>query len=408
MFISILIFLLLVNPVFSYGALSGNFVAAVLLSLTSIFLLPNRAILKFNIVFPLLLSVVPLVYYSIISLNSVTHNFHDFIYISAAIVISFVVVEIMSSRYGVKAFDHFMKILVFSVIIWSLVLIFEALSSSFKGLLSIIFLRSDTAAQHLVEVRSAGFHPSGGDGTSLNLMLLAILSFFYLTEFLKKRFFLGFAFLLLALSASILAGRSGAFVGVITILILSFYLRTKGSLFLILTLIGGIAALFVAANTIDLGYYGVVWGWEHPIIRMLRAFSLGPYHSDILSVLLDKMLVFPGNTMDLFFGTGEITRIVVNSVHIYESDLGIVRIVNGIGIVGWLLVYGVLLFPTFKCLSFDGNNHHGIRFLIIAVSLFVFFSDFKIIYSLTRTPWVIIFCLYFFSIKIRSNEFFKV
>lgn len=403
MFLAILIFLLLVNPVFAIGPTSGNLVAMAIIVLMSVFLIPNRKLFSTELFSLLFAGLTPLLYYSFVSLNSISENYLDFIFIPASIFISFVVVEIFASVYGEEAYEKIMKLLVCSVVVWSLTLILENASQTFKDILSLLFYRSDLAADHLIKIRSAGFHPTGGDGASLNLMLLATLSFLYLTEFMKKRIVVGLVFLSLAIFGAILSGRSGAFVAVSTIIVIALYLRNKGAYIFSLVSAASVLAIIMFANIIDLGYLGSNLGWESPIVRLLRVFSFGPYHSDILNVLLDRMLIFPEHELELLFGSGELSRHVVAGAHIVESDLGIVRIVNGIGILGWSLVYGILLTPLAKAFRSSRDDPNNIKVLILAASIFIFFSDFKIIYSLTRLPWLIVFILYFLWSKAENK-----
>lgn len=286
----------------------------------------------------------------------------------------------------------FFRVMLYACLGWSAILFFERISPRFKDALGVVFERNVDAPVHLVELRSAGVHETGGDGLSLNLcLMLTVVVLYYLRDGSFSKIKLIFLTLFVMLAGSF-AGRSGVFVFLGVLLVCLFLINFYYFVF------SGIAVSFFVGfissyfNLSDVYALALIHGWEDPLVRFLYLFfdSSG---DNIFVTLFDRMLIFRDDPFDLLLGSGFMGREIFQAgVYIGESDLGIVRITGAVGVLGYLLIFMIYIIPFIDMVRKPETRDFSI--IMFAIPLYVFAADFKLIYSLSLFPLFLLYALY--------------
>jgi hypothetical protein len=335
----------------------------------------------------------------------------DVIFVLIAIVASF---ELSRNFYRSGAQDPlelFFRFCFYCAILWGGAIITSYLSPPFRTGMDQLFFRDYSRGDHLVLLRVPAFHPTGGDGASMNFALLILLSsgYVYFLRGLKKM--LAIFILVFSLVFSLLSARSG-FILCAPLLLISFVLSMRSSVLVKFSaLLAGIfmvVALFVSlAPFLDIYKSDSlrVYGHEHPISRTLKTldgFSRGGVSSTTAGTLFD-MLIIPNNNFHLFFGSGDFGRYIQSAYDAKGSDVGYIRILNGVGLLGSLLIYTVFILPILLLsvlvsrLSKARSKPFRSFFLPLfsLVTLFLFLGNIKITYLLSGYANLMLFSLFF-------------
>ena len=286
----------------------------------------------------------------------------------------------------------FLRVMIYACLSWSAILFFERISSNFKYFLSLIFERNLAVGEHLVKLRSAGVHETGGDGLSLNLCLMLTVLVLYLLGKRPMGKIKLILFILFVLISGSFAGRSGPFVFTGVLFICSPFINIM--LFFNLAIITSIIfALFKLTFSVsDVYTLAAIYGWEDPSVRFLKTFFYFG-ESGIFHTIFEKMLIFRDNAFDIFVGTGSMERELFQAgIFLGESDLGLVRIIGAIGLIGYLLIMLIYMIPFLDMVRKPETR--GVSLVMFSVPLYVFIADFKIIYSLTLFPLFLLYGLY--------------
>lgn len=212
-------------------------------------------------------------------------------------------------------------------------------------------------------------------------------TFFKITSFL-----IGFIIIFLSL---IFIGRSG-FVVLLSYMIMywvynSMYVFKKFKfsfraikIFVLFILIFGV--LLIA---IDFEKYDRVILASFELIN--NYIETGHFSSYSTDVILENQLIFPNNIFNILFGTANFGR----GSNIISSDLGMVYLVNGIGIFGTIIVfssYFILLYYAFKIKS----SFTLIFYFIVVFELLLIILNFKDLYFMAFSGVTKIFFIFVF------------
>ncbi|WP_205340902.1 oligosaccharide repeat unit polymerase [Denitrificimonas caeni] len=372
--------------------------------------------------------IVPFSYFLLVTMKiGDLSGFNSVVFSVLAIIVSYTLADFFYKVKGVDSLEYFFKVCFFCVVIWGSVIMISYLFPSFRSVMDLFFYRDYSRGDHLVLLRVPAFHPTGGDGASMNLALLILISsgYLYFLKNLKK--FLAGCILILCLFASLLSARTG-FVLCVPLLLISFLLSMRTSVLIKLIVLFCFIMLFILLFLSSIPFiesykYDVIsdFGYEHPLSRsliMLDQFSSGGVSSTTAGTLFN-MIVLPNDAFDLVFGSGDFSRFVPSANQVRGSDVGYIRILNGAGLIGSILIYAFFLYPLLMLFLMyrrfiNVKLRDFYRFFVILfslVTLFLFLGNFKIIYLLSSYANLMFFSLFFILIlqfykaeKYRVND----
>lgn len=323
----------------------------------------------------------------------------------ACIISSYVYALYIHRVFRGDAIEGFFKIIFLVAVLWALTLILSFFSSLVEDLLNIFFYREYSRGAHLVELRVPGFHPVGGDGGSMNLALVTLAGVGYLRYLSGLKLTISIVFLFIAMLSTGLAGRSGMFIGlpllsiaIFSVVRLPAYLKLITALcFALLFFIGLYSFVLYSLNN----YASVIslLGYEHPLSRMVRLVNgvvHGGVNSTVIGTLFGRMFEFPSNPLHIIFGTGSFSRYLPSTEMLSGTDVGYLRVLNGVGILGSFLMYLVFVVSFIESLRTMVEKKWLLR-LSILVFAFIFIGHLKVEYVNTVTACVLFFSLIFVS-----------
>ena len=273
--------------------------------------------------------------------------------------------------------------LVFSALIQAIVMILMFASVPFYDFIKSFIAESP---RFVPQERISGFQALGGDSLSMNQVLASILCLQLLLNY-KVNKFLYWLILLLILISSLLAGRTGFFIFIF--LIFGYYLimliftnraiRFVRYSLLVLMLILVLKPIVVERAT-DFSY-----GYNDPFFRALepvRNYVLhGSFKTNTGSALTGRFLIFPDSIDQILFGDGQFGR---DGTYKLDTDIGYLRILFGIGIIGSIIAYLPFFYVYYVCYKYQkyiyiNKINHGLLILLCVVT-FGFIGHLKILY----------------------------
>lgn len=315
-------------------------------------------------------------------------------------------------RFHVEAPQKFFEAAFLVASIQGVVLILSFLDPSVRAFLDQVFVRDYSFGVHLVEQRVPGFVATGGDGLSLNQALLACVAAgatFYRRGVVVVAQSL---FLAMMVVATIVTGRSGLYLGMATLFVVM--LSRRGSFnWGVAAAVCGVLAVFVVfgKDLFELArenayLLAAEQGFNHPIVRALSVFReydrTGSWLTSV-PFLGSGMWLFPEDDFRAWFGNGEFGRLP--GAHL-ASDIGYVRMLFGLGILGSVLAMASIVVPVASCVR---RLRHGsatlsyrsqLSYLIVLVVVFGCVGHFKILYLFSRVYFVTLMSLSFLILEL--------
>lgn len=327
------------------------------------------------------------------------------IVLMSVIISSYVYALVLHRTVRGDVVEVFLKTLFLLAIFWGATLIISFYSSSFRDFLSILFYRNYLKGAHLVDLRVPGFHPVGGDGGSMNLALVTLICSGYLRYLTGLKLVVSIILLVLVMLSTGLAARSGIFIGlpflliaILSVVRLPVHIKLITALSFAFLLIIGLY-LFASFSLTNYNNLMVLLGYEHPFSRMVRFinnFAHGGVNPTVIGTLLGRMFEIPSNPVHLLLGTGSFSRHLPSTDMISGTDVGYLRVLNGVGIIGSFLMYLTFILPFIMLFRIMSKNTWLLRLSILAFC-FVFIGHIKIEYVNTVTAGILLFSLVFVS-----------
>jgi len=343
----------------------------------------------------------------------------DFLFMLCAISASFMLAKLFVTYRPNDFLEVFFRFCFYCCIIWAVTIFLSYVFPSFRAWMDLLFFRDDSRGEHLVMLRVPAFHPMGGDGASLNFSLLILIASGYLWFLSGLQRFLVACALVVCLLTSLLSARSG-FIICVPLLFASYLLAFRGHL---VTKVMGTTLVLVVlmfsyiwmSPSFESYMYSSVAdnGYEHPISRALitlNQFSRGGASATTVGTLR-QMIIFPDDTADLVFGSGEFSRYLRSSFDRGGSDIGYIILLNGAGIIGSIFTYLIFIAPVFalffarsrfiKKNAIAGDNR--VVALLVLMMIFSFVGHFKTMYILTGYFNLMYFTSFFVFMSFLKN-----
>lgn len=195
-----------------------------------------------------------------------------------------------------------------------------------------------------IPIRAAGLSSSAGDGLAFLQSLGAMsATFLAATAHQRSRQFGWASIAAICLMSIILAGRTGFVLFAVFALVIGLrasltagVLRTTGVVVAAFLAIGGVAALVLPYETVSMLFNKVLPHAFEFIDRYLAGAGFGTASTDDLRT----MLFLPTVEQTLLIGSGYFADPLLPRLNYMGSDIGYVRTIFYVGIVGSVLVYG--------------------------------------------------------------------
>lgn len=348
---------------------------------------------------------------------------------AVSIIIAYGCSQLLIKKYQERSLEFFIKIVIICAIIQGIVLWLTFLSNSFRDFMSVFFYRAlDIGSDHLIELRTPGFVPTGGDGLSMNQALLAMIGLMGVyTYFFKTPYRMVLVTLLLfSMLSTTFAGRTGFYLSIIFAIFITsshksnFQVTRKAFKIIFVSIV--IVAL-ISLFSQQLGVYGQELidehGYEYSLVRLLRGFidaqSTNQYSDATIQVLLTDMVVMPTEPLRFLVGNNDFGQLSGTAI---GSDVGYFRMWHGIGLLGLMLfMIGIYIIPLVKIhkIKNKANNlfHKKLTKTSIAqfqtllfVLIFGIIGHYKIFYLSTRIFVFVFFTLLFLTYyQYRQNQY---
>lgn len=371
---------------------------------------PNQKIKKYEKNF-LFFGLILLIYASLVSLFTTKFDpfFENFILLFC-IAVSLSYLYFSKNLWGATYAFRIFQCLFGISITWALAIYLSIIFPEFREFMSLIFFRDYSRGAHLVDLRVPAFHPTGGDGSSLNQSFIALASVGYMMYFKGLKKFLIWALLLVSLSSTLFLARVGIIVGFPLFLILSSLTvrvsKKKIISIILLSFAFLIAGFFVFFDIPSQNSKEIIaiLGHEHPYARMLRlvvGIQEGRAASGVLGTLFLDMVSLPSDAIQLIFGTGSYGRHLPSADLLSGTDIGYLRVINGIGLIGTILMFWIVWYGLFCCYTAQRSLNFWFSYIFL-LSVFVAIGHIKIEYLNTMMASILLFLL-FFVVSDRSS-----
>lgn len=280
----------------------------------------------------------------------------------------------IKSVYKVTIYHAIIMILVFFIIpIRELLYSFVVLGENGE-----LFLRTMT--------RSPGLTTAGGDALSIIQAIGLCFGIYYFFEIERKKTLYSFlkylvGFIILTISI-LLSARSGLVIFMIFVVIFSF---KRLIVFLVKHSINKrmafravlISILLVSVLSVS---YSIFINSEYNRFAK-RAFELFVNYSERGEIRtsstddLSSMYFLPKSTLHLIFGNANFGR--SPGLPGISSDVGYIRVIFGVGLLGLFIFYAPLLYPVFSLKKYSIFNHNG-YFLLFFILIAILIVNFKV------------------------------
>ncbi|NCO69853.1 MAG: hypothetical protein COW76_19680 [Shewanella sp. CG18_big_fil_WC_8_21_14_2_50_42_11] len=419
----VIFFFWMFPPVLDFAGitLKTNYLFVFLLGLISVHLFFNEYKKSRYVknIFNLLL--VGFLYVLFVSLSSVIFfDRFDFAfvkdYIGGFLVIfsAFFIVKSYFKKYENNAFDKIIFHLFIIGFVHSLIVILVFFSEAFKDFLYSFIWVTEKQERYLfgdvLNVRLSGLLDTGFSNLSTTHGMLFCLGFVWL-YYLKKRLniFLSMiftGFLATIFLSNVFIGRSGIILSLV--FVFAFYIYVvltqsiqgyvgKSNIYLLVYLLAGLLMVLVFID-FEENKSNLEFAFE----IFINFYETGSLTSSSTETVLDTMMIFPNSGIGMLlgemnFGRGE------DSI---PSDLGMVYIMNGVGIIGLLvmfLFYLPIIYSSVHLLKDQALKY--VAFFVIFIILLSIILNFKDLYFVGFAGFfkilvILIFVLYFMKFEL--------
>ncbi len=328
-----------------------------------------------------------------------------------ALLAGYPIVKVFSKKIEVDEINFIIRSTYIAGLIHAFIMVLAFFWEPFRSLLYSIVPLGDNG-QSFVEnmIRSPGLTSSGGDSLSVIQSLSLIFGIYYFTEIKKEAgLFQSFAYLLsfLILFLSILlSARTGL---IIIFIFLCWLFLSKLLRFILTSKFNSIFIsrmfffIIVVSITAPLSYNYLINSEYSRFAR--RAFELFINYTESGTVTttstdnLKQMYFLPKDKIHLIFGDGNFGR--NESLPGISSDVGYVRMVFGVGLIGCFMMLLPLFYVLYLCVKYYDINKHLTNlmilmiFLVLIVNLKVYYyfefrEIFKILYLLLASLTILL------------------
>ena len=317
-----------------------------------------------------------------------------FIYLAAFFIVHF----FSKDERNYEVFENrIFWLLAISLLLQALAMWLSYITPEVERVLSLFIRREE------LDSRVGGLQALGRDSVSLNQSIGALVLFFLLCSS-RPPLKIGVVFLIL--SSGVLAGRTGIVAFIVCLVF--YYLAVIGrDLLAIKSLALAKKAMFLAAlfpfcliSLLYLSDYAeeassTISDYNDPVVRMLEPFRKG---GDVRSVekLKNDMMFVPDSAGHFLFGDGFYGR----KAEVYvSSDIGYVRQIFGMGLVGLGSFIGIFIYMSFSVFSMNLPFERKMAFC--SVVLFGVIGHMKIVY-LPSSAYFFLLCLMYFILHKHS------
>lgn len=306
-------------------------------------------------------------------------------------------------------------------VIHSLIVLFVVFFESFREALYSVVWVTDKQDRYLfgevMNLRVSGLLDSGFSSLSTTHALIFCLGYIYVVSIGKKlstvRLVFYSIFLLIIFSSLVFTGRTGILL-VLTFVVLFFLFAFTSKLVVGklskvgVKLLGVLMALMVVSlsffdsekfsNEIDSSF--------EIFINLTEGKGFSTTSTDTIK---NEMLIFPETAYGLIFGELNFGR---GEERIY-SDLGVVYMVNGVGLIGLMIMWLFYVPIMFGALNILKNRKLvPVSFFIVFMVLFSILLNFKDLYFLSMTGFtkilfIFVFVMHFLILKRFYGNFYK-
>jgi O-antigen ligase len=297
--------------------------------------------------------------------------------------------------------EHFVEPLVWNLFfvgtIHSTIMVTAFLSPDFRDMLyQYVALSEEGEAFVLFNLRSPGLTSGGGAALSVTQAAMLICGSFAALESRKQYgwFQVGLFTIcvLLLLTSVLLSGRTGMVVLMLWIIInlmLSpvFLRRIKRNA------MANLGKFFVLASCMVVVLYFVDYSKYDKALSQAFEFyynweETGIPSTESSSEIISTMYFFPSNLMDLFFGTSNFGR--GSRLPYLASDVGYVRFIFGIGLIGTILCFAFYILIFLQAIRIR-NTSKILSILLVYFVFTVFVVNFKELFFVQIQGWTQMF-----------------
>lgn len=326
-----------------------------------------------------------------------------YIFGTLSILATFPIVQILSKKTDVDNVTLILKSVFFAGLIHAIIMILAFFWGAFRSALYSIVVLGDQGESFVEKmVRSPGLTTGGGDGLSVIQAISLCFGIYYFAEIKGRTRIIEtilyiIAFLIL-LTSILLSARTGLILFLIFLFSLIFLrlLRFLASrVFDKVFLRKIISILLIFAVVIPIGF---VFLLESDYSRFafraselfLNYFAEGEITTSSTE-RLKEMYFLPGTIDHVLFGDGNFGR--DPKLHQISSDVGYVRMIFGVGILGCIILFLPLIFSAFIAIKNLTHNKH-LAILLMFVIFTILLVNIKILYYFeSREGFKVLFLL---------------
>lgn len=303
----------------------------------------------------------------------------------------------------------FLSAAIHAMIMWGMISI-----DSFRSIIHKIVDVKLNGREILNTVRVSGLMTEGGDGTSLIQGMMVLLGPIVIANKTGNKKILYFILFILIWTSSFLSARTGFYLSTLMLLltfilnininrIISFKIKKDVvKIFVTISIIVAIVPLLISQETKE----NLFTYYDSPIYRLMepiRTFiDTGKISTRSSSKIMNDMIILPNEGYKFIFGSSNMGR--SNRMEYIPSDIGYIRILFAIGIIGSVILYGwvgVLVIMVIKNNTIDEKYKKLFKLLVI----YTMIGHFKMVFALSRSNFNLMI-LIFGSMEL--NKYVKI
>lgn len=291
-----------------------------------------------------------------------------------------------------KAFEYvFLAGVVHALIMWGMLV-----SGGFRDFIHSIVSTNLYDREVLNIVRVSGLMTQGGDGTSLIQGMIAIIFPLVVKDTYGKKKIIYFMLFLVLWTSSFLSARIGFVLSMFWLPIVWLYINYNNTKIkkkirvdtLILVSLIALILILIPYILPENVLINLTSHYDSPLYRLMEPFrtytDTGNFSTRSTTRLFGNMIIFPDNFVEMIFGSSNMGRTSI--LPYIPSDIGYIRLIFGIGVIGSFLLYYFFYFlvKIVKNNNIPDISYKRMFFVIIA---YTFMGHFKIVYALSRSSF---------------------
>lgn len=402
-----ILFFIIYGITISVGGIIIHSIQLLLLSFVMIFIMRLLKIKKIDLItIKYLLYVFPYVLYVLIYSTFLAQYRDSNIFIGLILFILALISSIHVSKYYFSKLgeEKILKIIFDATTIFSTIILVMVILEPFKD-----FVYSFTLVNEVFIETSGQYRviaPNGMAGAYLSVVLaIGLISGVLISKYIGVLEFIVAS--LLILTSIIFVGRSGLFIFFILLplIYLVKYVNKTTSIIVVLShlllwIIFAFSSLFLLYLSIDFlsSFHPAFVRLARMLVPMIEG---GIFNDPTIMTLSEHHYFMPDNLNDFLFGIGTSGRNEIQTGIYIASDVGFVRLIFAIGIIGSLLLYGFYFIIFFNSML-KLRNSILMKFVFLA-SIFIFVFHLKEVGFGTLVLSLILFIPYFSYFYIKKS-----